>query len=369
MKKNKLNTNVEMMNSDQITKSWQGLQNDQPNIRIREAATILNLSEVELLASTVGTDVIRLKPDWEAFLKRLPSLGQVMSLTRNEACVLEHKGAFEQVKVFNMKNHNMGIVIGPIETRIFLKAWYAAFAVKQQKRDRLLTSLQVFDHEGQAITKIYLQEDSNFEAYENLVNDFRSEDQSQSQTVTSYEPEEYDSNLDIENLLLDWSNLKDTHDFFPLLKKYKVQRFQAIKVAQDKFTYPVEIASVQTMLERASKHKLPIMIFAGNTGNLQIHQDKVRTIRLLERGENKEIKWLNVLDPNFNMHLRIDLVKAAWVVEKPTRDGKVTSIELYDEQDALVCQFFGLRKPGVPQLETWRDLVADLPRIEYNQQP
>src|SRR5690348_18119092 len=30
----------------------------------------------------------------------------------------------------------------------------------------------------------------------------------------------------------------------------------------------------------------------------------------------------NILDPDFNMHLREDLIESAWVVRKPTTDGR-----------------------------------------------
>jgi putative hemin transport protein len=43
-------------------------------------------------------------------------------------------------------------------------------------------------------------------------------------------------------------------------------------------------AKLQSLLETAAKSELPIMIFAGNKDNLQIHQDLVRTIRIMTNG-------------------------------------------------------------------------------------
>lgn len=107
------------------------------------------------------------------------------------------------------------------------------------------------------------------------------------------------------------------------------------------------------MLETAAKDHLPIMVFAGNRGNLQIHQGKIMTIRVMDN-------WLNILDPDFNMHLREDLVDTVWVVKKPTTDGVVTGIEVFDKNKEMIAQFFGLRKPGIPELEKWRELVDGL---------
>ncbi|MEM8969372.1 MAG: ChuX/HutX family heme-like substrate-binding protein, partial [Bacteroidota bacterium] len=145
--------------------------------------------------------------------------------------------------------------------------------------------------------------------------------------------------------------------------KHQVHRYHALELAVEKYTYQIDPEVLEGMLKRASQTKLPIMIFAGNRGNLQIHQDTVRTIRMLERGHNGVERWLNVLDSKFNLHLRLNMVDTAWVVKKPTEDGIVTAVELFDAQRNLITQFFGLRKPGIPQRSDWADLVATLPKI------
>jgi putative hemin transport protein len=356
-------TQASTLSAENIRQDWHQLLEQQPKLRIREAAKQLGLSEAQLLATTVGKDCIRLEGDWPAFLKRLPDLGYVMSLTRNDGCILEHKGVFEKVSTFGRGSHWMATVIGPIETRVFFQAWHVAFAVHQEKNGRALTSLQVFDKSGEAITKIYLQEDSDREAYRAIVKDFRSHDQSPEQILPGLEEKTYSHEVDQDSFLSDWDQLKDTHDFFPMLRKHNVHRYHALELAVEKYTYQVDPGALEDMLKQASKSKLPIMIFAGNHGNLQIHQNTVRTIRMLERGHQNPQKWLNVLDPEFNMHLNMNQVDTAWVVKKPTQDGIVTALEVYDAEKRLIVQFFGLRKPGLPQRSDWAELLAGLPSL------
>ena len=95
------------------------------------------------------------------------------------------------------------------------------------------------------------------------------------------------------------------------------------------------------------------MIFVGNKGNIQIHQGKVRTIRQMGN-------WLNVMDPDFNMHLDEEQIDSAWVVHKNTEDGLVSSLELFDKEGEMIAQFFGLRKPGLPQNDRWKELIDSL---------
>lgn len=340
---------------------WDALQQERPGVRIRDAAKMMGVGEAALLATRTGEDVIRLHGPWPTLIQRFRELGRVMSLTRNDACILEHKGSFQSIDIIENGAHAMATVIGPIETRVFFASWTFAFAVTETKSDRVLKSIQVFDKAGDAITKIYLQEGSSEEALNRIISDFRSEDQADNLTTTSYSAEEYNRQPDVQAFLADWASLKDTHEYFGMLRKHKVRRFDAMEIANGQFTTPLDpqLAPLH-VLEKAAAAKLPIMIFAGNRGNIQIHQGKVRTVRVLERGHTGPERWLNILDPDFNMHLRQNDIATAWLVRKPTTDGIVTSVELFDNKQEMVVQFFGLRKPGLPEREDWTTLVNTL---------
>ena len=50
-------------------------------------------------------------------------------------------------------------------------------------------------------------------------------------------------------------------------------------------------------------------------------------------------------------------------MQKPSPEGTVTSLEIYDANGGQIVQLFGKRKPGVPELAEWRALVATLETI------
>ncbi|MET0530456.1 MAG: ChuX/HutX family heme-like substrate-binding protein, partial [Microvirga sp.] len=60
--------------------------------RSRDLATELGVSEAELLASHDGPEVVRLGGEMSDLIHALPELGEVMSLTRNDAAVHEKVG-------------------------------------------------------------------------------------------------------------------------------------------------------------------------------------------------------------------------------------------------------------------------------------
>lgn len=73
-------------------------------------------------------------------------------------------------------------------------------------------------------------------------------------------------------------------------------------------------------------------------------------------------EWLNVMDPGFTLRLRETAIDQAWVVRKPTSDGVVTSLELFDADGAVIAYVFGARKPGEAEAQGWRDIVEGVAR-------
>lgn len=338
-----------------LLEAYRQLREEVPKIRIRDAAERLGVKEVQLLAASCGQTVTRLEGSFSDFLFALPSLGRVMTLTRNNSAVHETKGRFEDVSV----DGQVGLVVGSeIDLRVFFFGWSSMFAVEEPSRDGIRRSLQVFDAYGDAVHKVFLQESSDLKAFHQIVERFRSPNQDSTQSVKSGPPAKSllpDSEIDIEGLRKAWQALTDTHDFFPMLKTFKVDRLQALRLAGDELAWPVALDSPRRILEAAAASELPIMVFVGSRGVIQIFSGKVKRV--------KEVgNWINVLDPDFNLHLREDLVASAWVVRKPTSEGNVTALEIFDAEGENIALFFGEGPRHVEEDLAWRELVESLPR-------
>ena len=65
-------------------------------------------------------------------------------------------------------------------------------------------------------------------------------------------------------------------------------------------------------------------------------------------------------DPRFNLHLRQDLVVSAAVVRKPSANGDIHALELFDAAGEVIVQFFGTRLPREGERPEWRELVTGL---------
>ncbi|SIQ44351.1 putative hemin transport protein [Chryseobacterium sp. RU37D] len=333
-----------------LKEKWEALKAQNPHMRIRNAAAELGVSEAELLATNIGEGVTILKPEFQNILTEVEQLGKVMALTRNDECVHERKGTYLNG---DFSSPHAQLFVGEdIDLRIFLNHWKFVFAVVEGDKK----SLQFFGKDGLALHKIYLTKDSNEAAFEPIVEKFKAEDQNQTlefETVAPKAPEKADSEIDVEGFQKAWTELKDTHDFFMMTRKFGVSRTQALRLAPEGFAKKIDNAKVVNVLEDASEKELPIMIFVGNRGIIQIHTGNVKKTLWHQQ-------WFNVMDPDFNLHLDVTKIAEAWIVKKPTEDGEVTAIEVFNKEGDFIVQFFGKRKPGIPELQEWKDLVANL---------
>ncbi|XHS80364.1 hemin-degrading factor [Burkholderiaceae bacterium UC74_6] len=333
--------------------------------RHRDIAAKLELPEGALIAAHVGEfsadesplRAIRLRPEWPDLVEALEPLGDVMALTRNESCVHEKVGTYRAASAMGPQRL-MGLVLGgAIDLRLFYSQWAHGFAVVERLADGALQqSLQFFDAAGVAIHKIIVRPESTREAYAALVQLFADEQQEPGLTLGEAfkEPaEKPDAEIDAAAFRSDWAALRDTHEFFGLLKRHGVSRTQALRLADPEYVQQAATGSAQELLQRAAQLGVSIMCFVGNPGMIQIHSGPVHKVVVMG-------PWLNVLDPGFNLHLREDHIASAWVVRKPTSDGLVCSLELFDAQGRLICQFFGERKPGQPERCDWRSLLESL---------
>lgn len=333
-----------------LKEKWEALKTGNPHLRIRNAAQELGVSEAELLATNVGEGVTVLKPEFAALLQEIEKLGKVMALTRNDECVHERKGIYHNPDFSN--SHGQVFVGEDIDLRIFLNSWKFGFAVVEGDRK----SFQFFGKDGLALHKIYLTNKSNEAEFDALIEQYKADEQSPeiiTEPIAEKPAEKPDTEIDISGFQQAWKDLKDTHDFFSMTRKFGVSRTQALRLAPAGYAEKIDNSKVVNLLEDASEKHVPIMVFVGNRGIIQIHTGEVKKTLWHQQ-------WFNVMDPDFNLHLDTTKIAETWITKKPTEDGEVTSVEVFNKNGDFIVQFFGKRKPGNPELQEWKELVAAL---------
>jgi len=335
--------------------------------RHKDAAEALGLSEGRAIAAHAGAhdralQATALRGPWIELLQALEPCGPLLALTRNESVVHEKTGIYQKLSA----SGHVGLALGEdIDLRLFFHQWHAGFAVREAAANAgqpPALSLQFFNAQGVAVHKIFVRETTDRDALQSVIDTFAEPGRPAEFTPAEAKaPPQADEAIDAAGLAQAWRAMQDTHEFFGLLSKFGVERQQSFRLTEGEFTRRAQPQAVRELLQEAAFDGTPIMVFVGSPGCIQIHTGPVVRIEPMEiRGA----AWLNVLDPGFNLHLREDRIASVWIVEKPTSDGVVTSVEAFDDEGALMAMFFGARKPGVPEREAWRQIVRGLSRME-----
>ncbi|MEY8842833.1 hemin-degrading factor [Cribrihabitans sp. XS_ASV171] len=328
-------------------------QND--TLRARDLADSMGIAEAQLIAAQTGHGVTRLIADPDRIMPLLTGLGEVMALTRNDSCVIEKVGVYDN---YHSGQHASMILNDAIDLRMFPAHWVSAFAVEQEGKTGMRRSVQVFDAAGDAVHKVHLRDGSNLDHWVHLVEELRHDDQSDTLQVAPRKPTEA-AKADPEKagiLRKEWSRMTDTHQFLRLTSKLKMNRLGAYRIAGEPFVRQLDVSAVNQMLETLAGSAIEIMFFVGNRGCIEIHGGPFKTLKPMG-------PWQNILDPGFNVHLRLDHVAEVWAVTKPTQRGDAVSVEVFDAEGGLIFQIFGRRSEENDSRPVWNALVRELPSV------
>src|SRR5260370_4104802 len=234
--------------SADLAARWSRLRGEKPALRIRDAAATLGVSEAELVVWSLGHTATLLAAAWRALLADMPSVGRVMCLTRNEHCVHERHGRFEDVQVSGPH----GLVLGPdIDLRLFLGRWRHGFAVREPSKQGERASLQFFDASGEAVHKIYATDETDRRAFDALIARHRAEPPA-ALAIAPRAPDAADrpdAEIEVEGLRVAWRAMQDTHEFFGMLGKFKVGRMQALRLVGEEFARDLPPPALRSPLE------------------------------------------------------------------------------------------------------------------------
>lgn len=327
-----------------VKKIFDRLDANQRASRARDIAATLGITEAQWVAAScdrLKSHPLTCKP--QEIFARVQALGEVMALTRNQGCVHECIGTYENISA----DQQVLLIQGDnIDLRLFTHKLKTIWAVAENDR----FSLQFFDQAGVAAHKIYCTESTDMHAYQRLVEDFALPILAWPHPVCQSAQSVADTVSQAQVLREAWLSLQDTHDFYGMLRRFRVTRVAAFKAVGTDLAQKINVQSIEQLLTDAAQQAVPIMCFVTNSAAIQIFTGTIHT--LYRRGT-----WQNIIDPRFNLHLQEQEIASVWVVCKPTVDGWVTSVEVYDNKDELIVQFFGARKPGSPELNAWRKLL------------
>ena len=241
-----------------LKQKWAALLEDPKHqkTRIKDAADILNVSEAELLSTTIGKNSFFLDvQNWGGFFKQITQLGPMMYLVRNDYVVHENK-----MLVNNIELDSNNIILSNAKSIITINQDLIKYAIYTSSmiRGAEVYSIHLFDINGIAIIKIYLKNEC-LKDFEAIKNQYKIEYNFELQTIGSPNT----ANLNEEILAIN-----------------EVQNF-----------------SIQQYLEKISKNNIEIQIKVSNKVASSIYKGTINNVI-------HKFGWLNIMDPDFNLHAK-----------------------------------------------------------------
>lgn len=343
-----------------LWQTYQAKKADTPMLFPTEGAKLLGVSEFELLLSSPTSRY--LGGECRAMLLRLHELGQVENIVRNEFAIHEKTGQFLGLEL----GQTMGMTLneGGLDLRMFLNHFKFMLAIASTG-DKPSYQIAFFDEYGQAVDKVFLNPvtDEKIALWQTLCDDFAS-----TVTPSPIEVLRPDTQGDWQVKHLDdaqkatfhhdWLSMTDIHQFYKILSNHQLDRQSSYVNAPSGYATRLRPAVLEALLNRASEHALPIMIFVGNTAMVQIYSGTVKHIKKIET-------WLNIMDKKhsqFTLHVNDERIDSVWWVKRPNLDGYTTALEAFDKYGNSIITFFGERIEGQKQDPNWQVFSEKLAR-------
>ncbi|HEY4073985.1 MAG TPA: ChuX/HutX family heme-like substrate-binding protein [Herbaspirillum sp.] len=328
------------------------------------------LTAAQRLATGIPHRVTRLRGPFSALLSRVHEIGMVTIMSGNESAIQERVGIYDHAAY---QNHSESYAESHTESRaesyadpvsskgaqqvLFYQKWKYGFAVLEKDGDgNIQRHLQFFDGNGNGIHKILLHPSSNVDAYRAIVREFAAADQAPVLDIFRTRPmtaNEGVARIDIDALRADWAHLNNTEDFFARLTEFDHLRLHKLRLAGKAFAHQVANDSARILLQKMAELGSTVMTLVGNAGIVQAYQGRIKQIRSSD-------VWLTITSPDHRLRLREDHIDTVWVAKKPTTDGIVTSLELFNRQGLSIARFFSKPEPGRPEPREWRDSIMRL---------
>ncbi|MFJ9532870.1 ChuX/HutX family heme-like substrate-binding protein [Herbaspirillum sp. NPDC101396] len=314
-----------------------------------------NLTDVQRIA--LQPTATRLRGEFAPLMQRLATLGGLTEVTRNSSALLEKDNVSGALYVDNE------IELAPAEAmhlRIFYPQWEHGYALEEHDAcsGGKQHSLQFFDRFGSMMHKIVLGENGDIASFRQLVSDHAAAEQLAPHLVhpLNSDAESEDDSLrqiDVDALRADWAHTHNHDDFIQRQEAFDQQRLRKLRLAGKAFAYQVANDSARVILQRMTEFGTSIMAQVGNAGIVQAYYGKIKNIRVKD-------SRLKITNSGFRMQLREDHIDSVWVAKKPTTDGIITSLELFNRQGTHIASFLSKKSNGRPEPREWRDAIMRL---------
>ena len=121
----------------------------------------------------------------------------------------------------------------------------------------------------------------------------------------------------------------------------------------EEYATPLPYNTIELMLGVLAERELMTMIFVHNNDAAQSYSGPIK--RLLRTGS-----WLNVLEPDFNLHLNTEQIGQVWLIVKPSENGWIHTLNVLDHNHNEVMIMTDNRHRGEEESFEWLTTIKSV---------
>jgi putative hemin transport protein len=340
---------------DRILAGWKAAQNNDAQKPFADIAAGMNITEAELMAARVGFGVVRLRPEWNALLAALPGLNQVRAVTTNSCAAIETTGTYPGLQ---QMGSYFAMASDGIDLRLSLPYWDSAFAVAERNScpGETVRSICFYGKNGGLIHRVFLTRGSCLSGFDELVENFIHPCQLRTQVTEmgfGSAPTVIPKAVDKDVFLERWGAMKDTREFFALLREFRLSRQDAFQLGEARFTRRIAPELLYGLLHSFVQHKIPVLLLVGHSACVQVY-------RGLLTSEGESGNEVTVRASKVRCRFCKPAIAMAWLVDKPTSKGVVRSLELFDSASRPTASVLAMSAEGFLTPSQWEALLFPL---------
>lgn len=310
-----------------------------PRMTSLEIARRLSICEGQLQAARLGRDVVTLPLPPAALTDRFPDLGRVEVLTRSGQATLRQQ-ARSPLHITPLPDTLSAS--GGIDLCLRFGHWHWACLIRDTRSERI--GLQVFDRHGRALLELRSLDtwpNRGWRALERLGTCHPPVFTGQALPGRRPLPE-------APGLAEDWTDLVAPDHLGPVLRRHGLNRHEAYALLEGRFTRALPPEAVSEALTLATRRALPMTLSVASPG---CRQRRTGTLPAsLARGGGEAVA----------LHLDATAIAEAWMADKPSHDGDMTSLEAFDAHGEQILQLDTAPGADGRPKDAWRDLLSSL---------
>lgn len=286
---------------------------------IRKPFNYLDFTDAQKLVSRLGDQVTLLNGNFKELLKEFNTLGEVVAVTGNNHCKIEHKGIYRNIKFEGETSYLYGY---EMDIQFFLPQWKFGFAVDDN--DQL--SFQFFDKKGRSVHKLFLTNLSTRSAWFRLMALYKSKEKK--------------------------IHPADIQDFFnPYKKSIFINAIPPLPEIEG-FVRQVNTNILENILVQCTEKKTSIKLIVANKGCWQLYNGELQKF-------HPSNSYYNLLGNGMRTQIHRMAIADTYIVKMPYKNRFINYLEIFGEDGNRVMRLRENELAERSEKNSWSTIINE----------